>query len=311
MNPIKDGVWPTMVTPFTADNRIDYAGVEQIISFYAQRGAAGIFAICQSSEMFFLSPKERAELAKFIAGHTPPGMEVIVSGHTSTDPDAQLREAEAMMCEGISAYVVLPNRFADAGESDDVLLERMQKFADRCEGIPLGIYECPYPYKRTVSPKVLKWCADSGKFLFLKDTCSDPAQIAEKLAIAKGSGLKLFNANTATLLESLRGGAAGFSGVMGNFHPELYVWLCQNYRKHPETAQKLQELLTVCSLIENSEYPVCAKYYLQLEGLKIGLYSRSNNPKNFTEAFRINVSHLRGLIQSAKKILEERGERIL
>ena len=311
MNPIKDGVWPTMVTPFTADNRIDYAGVEQIISFYAQRGVAGIFAICQSSEMFFLSPEERAELARFIAGHTPSGMEIVVSGHTSTDPDAQLREAEAMMCAGISAYVVLPNRFAAAGESDDILLERMQKFAEGCKGIPLGIYECPYPYKRTVSPKVLKWCVDSGKFLFLKDTCSDPDQIAEKLAIAKGSGLKLFNANTATLLDSLRGGAAGFSGVMGNFHPELYVWLCQNYESSPKTAQKLQELLTVCSLIENSEYPVCAKYHLQLEGLSIGLYSRSSKVEDFTEAFQINVRHLRGLVQSAKKILEERGERIL
>ncbi len=31
---------------------------------------------------------------------------------------------------------------------------------------------------------------------------------------------------------------AGYSGVMANFHPDLYVWLCKNYKKQPEKAQE-------------------------------------------------------------------------
>ena len=91
-----------------------------------------------------------------------------------------------------------------------------------------GFYECPYPYKRVLSAENIKWCADTGRFFFLKDTCCDARQIQEKLKVLKGTQLKLYNANTATLLESLRGGAAGYSGVMANFHPELYEWLCKN-----------------------------------------------------------------------------------
>ena len=37
----------------------------------------------------------------------------------------------------------------------------------------------------------------------------------------------LFNANAQTLLPSLELGAAGFSGVMANFHPDLYARLYQ------------------------------------------------------------------------------------
>ena len=46
---INNGVYPTMLTPFTEDNRIDYNAVEQLLEFYASRGVKGIFAICQSS----------------------------------------------------------------------------------------------------------------------------------------------------------------------------------------------------------------------------------------------------------------------
>lgn len=73
--------------------------------------------------------------------------------------------------------------------------------------IRFGLYECPYPYKRVMSPKVTEWCASTGRFYFLKDTCCDADQIREKLAICKDTHLKLYNANTATLLESLKDGA--------------------------------------------------------------------------------------------------------
>ena len=41
-------------------------------------------------------------------------------------------------------------------------------------GVPLGIYECPAPYHRLLTPEMLAFCAGSGRFLFIKDTsCVD------------------------------------------------------------------------------------------------------------------------------------------
>ena len=62
---IASGVWPVMITPFTEDNRIDYDGVLKIIEWYDKMGVDGIFAMCQSSEMFELTPQERLELIRF------------------------------------------------------------------------------------------------------------------------------------------------------------------------------------------------------------------------------------------------------
>ena len=86
------------------------------------------------------------------------------------------------------------------------------------------------------------------------------------MQLIKDNTLELYNANSATLLDSLKMGAAGYSGIMANFHPELYVWLMKNYLNYSKEAEEVQELLTVCSLIEAHQYPMIAKYYMRLNG---------------------------------------------
>ena len=233
MENIKNGVWPTMITPFTDKDKIDYKGIEKLLEFYDEKGVAGVFAVCQSSELFLLSREEKKELIRFITRNVSKDMQVVTTGHTADTLEEQLRDAEEMMCEGVKAYVILPNRFAKAEESDDILTERMGQFLEAFPGVPLGIYECPHPYKRTLTPKVLEWCISTGRFQFIKDTCCDLEQIEEKLKLTKAAGIKLFNANSATLLQSLKMGASGFSGVMANFHPEFYVWLCEHFEAEP------------------------------------------------------------------------------
>ncbi len=105
--------------------------------------------------------------------------------------------------------------------------------------------------------------------------------IAGKIKAVEGTGLKIFNANAAILLETLRMGCAGYSGVMANFHPELYAWLCKNYLEQPEKAEQVQDFVGFFSVAECQQYPVNAKYYLGLEGMDIGYASRARNSAEF------------------------------
>ena len=100
---IPNGVYPTMITPFTKDNKIDYAAVEALINWYAGKKVDGIFAICQSSEIFFLSFEERLELLHFVMQHTPKNISIVASGHVADDLDTQIEEAKAFIDEGIDA----------------------------------------------------------------------------------------------------------------------------------------------------------------------------------------------------------------
>lgn len=289
---IPDGVYPTMVTPFTADNKIDYNGVLKILEWYSENGVDGIFAICQSSEIFFLSFEERLELLKFIVKNLPKGMSIVASGHTADDLDTQIYEANAFIDQGIDAYVFIANRFAKQDEGDDVFLANYEKMVSSIPEIGLGVYECPYPYKRLMSPEVLRQCALDGKLKFLKDTCCHIEEIKAKLAAVDGLGLKIYNANSAILLESLEAGCSGFSGVMGNFHPEIYSWLCKNYKAEPEKAKEVQAFLAFASLAECQYYPVNAKYHLGLCGVDIGYDARVKDAANFSESKKKEIDQM-------------------
>ena len=49
------------------------------------------------------------------------------------------------------------------------------------QNLPLGLYECPLPYKRLLTEKMMRWCAENGRFSFVKDTCCDAATIRRRL----------------------------------------------------------------------------------------------------------------------------------
>ena len=300
---IPDGVYPTMITPYTTDNKIDYNGVEQLLHWYKERGVAGIFAICQSSEIFFLSFEERLELLRFIIAHKPEDMTIVASGHTADDLDTQIYEANHFIDCGIDSYVFIANRFAKADEDDDILWKNMEYVASKLPEIGLGVYECPYPYKRVLSPYLMKKMAETGRYQFLKDTCCDIELIKEKLKAVEGSPLKIYNANSATLLDSLKLGCAGFSGVMANFHPELYADLCNIYKSDPAKAEKLQNFVGFFSVAECQCYPVNAKYYLTLDGLDINIDSRARNKAEFTDNRKAEIIQMRELTLDYKKFM--------
>lgn len=275
-----NGVYPVMLTPFTENNEVDYKALGKLIDWYIEKGVNGLFADCQSSEMFFLSLEERVKIGEFVKKHADGRVPVVTSGHISDSLEDQAKELTAIAGTGADAVILLTNRLAKENESDEVWLENLKKLLEMIpKDVPLGFYECPYPYKRIISPELLKWCADTGRFYFIKDTSCDIENMKAKLEVIKGTNLKLFNANTSTLLETLELGASGYSGVMANFHPELYVKLCNIYKEDPSKARKIADFLTVASLIERQVYPVNAKFYQKSIGNFNSIMTRTRDIK--------------------------------
>ena len=296
MKSIANGVWPTMITPYAEDGSIDYPTLEKLIEWYIRKGVTGLFAVCQSSEMVLLSLAERLDLAracvKFAGGRVP----VIASGHVAETLVDQVEEAKAMADTGVDAFVLVTNRLARRDESDEVFRRNLDIFLAAFDrDITLGFYECPAPYKRLLNPELVSYCASMGRFGFLKDTSCRMGDMAAKVAAAGDSGFKLFNANAPTLLDSLKAGAAGYSGVMTNFHADLYAWLCANWKRDPERARKLQDFIGFASVIEYQLYPINAMYAQRLEGVPFNLMSRRADVLGFGESMKLEVEQMMGV----------------
>lgn len=284
--------FPTMITPYNADGSVDYKTAEKYVDWYFEHGATGIFAVCQSSEIFFLTVEERVKLntvvynrAKELEKKYNKPFTVVSSGHVADDIDAQADELTRVCESGTDALILITNRLAKQDESDDVWIANAEKLLEKLpKDVALGLYECPHPYKRLVTPKVLNWCLSTGRFRYMKDTCCDAAEIARRMELLRGTPFMLLNANCQTLLASLRSGASGYCGIMSNFHPQLYTWLCSNFEKEPEKAEVVQALLGTIGFTEGGmPYPLTAKYHMGLEGIPTENVARNRKPEELTD----------------------------
>lgn len=296
MKDINFGTFPTMITPYHDDNTVDYEAVKNITNWYIENGCTGIFAVCQSSEMVYLSLEEKVKIAKTVVETVKASgkdVSVVASGHNSDDMDAQARELTAIAETGVDAIVWVSNRLDLHNDGDDVWIKNAEKLLSQLpEDIAIGIYECPYPYKRLLTEKIIDWCISTGRFTFIKDTCCDPDELDRRLEQIKGTTIRLYNANSQTLLYTLKKGCAGFSGIMANFHPDIYAWLCENYDKDEKKAQSVQNFICLASFLEVLAYPQTAKYHMNKVGVPMSLWSRSCDYKKFTKYQQMIIDDL-------------------
>ena len=304
--PAKKGIWATMITPFTEDDKIDFAAVEKMLEWYDRASIDGIFSLCYSSEILRLTSKEKNELFSFIFKNMPKGMGLAASGHSATDSVAQLDDLKALRDLGAPILVLVGNRLAAQDEDDNVLLERAYHIMKEIPDVPLGLYECPYPYKRSFSPQLLGTLAKTGRFVFMKETSCHMDEIQAKLEATKDTPFGLYNANSATLLSSLKAGAAGFCGIMCNFHPDLYAEMYQAFLNGNDAlARKIQALLGVLSVYEHQYYPVNAKAYLKQEGLGFTERSRLQDCAGLTYGMRVELDEMRELTEIARELIRK------
>ncbi|MBF9017993.1 MULTISPECIES: dihydrodipicolinate synthase family protein [unclassified Oceanispirochaeta] len=297
---IVNGVYPTMLTPYNTDQTIDYEALKRLIEWYIDRGIDGLFAVCQSSDMFELSRDERVELCRNTVKIADGRYPVMASGHVSDTIEGQINDMQAIAETGADALVLVSNRLAAPWEDDKVWLNNLNKLMKGLpEDLPLGFYECPYPYKRILSAEVVKELIAMGRFEFIKDTCCDPEMIKERAALSKGTKLKFFNANAATLLMSLKEGFSGYSGIMTNFHSDLYYKLCHDWEKMGQEAEELQNYLGCSSTIENQFYPANARYNLIKEGVMTNLVSRRQDARlrQMTESQKLEIEQFYAVSQ--------------
>ncbi len=270
-----------MLTPFNLKAQVDYEVVSQLIEFYLAAGVKGLFANCLSSEMYSISETERLELTRHIVRKVDGRVPVVATGSFGLTIEDKVDFTKRIYNTGVNAVILITGHFANVDEGDDVLMRNFNKMFELTDNIPLGLYECPAPYKRILTPAVFKDLLDSNRIVYHKDTSIDRDKIEAKLNLVKLSKSKRFefyDAHTPNAMTSLRAGARGMSSIAGNFYPEILVWMCNNATDPAKKAEVewLQSELTRVDPLIHVAYPMSAKYFLRKRGLPVRTISRAH-----------------------------------
>jgi 4-hydroxy-tetrahydrodipicolinate synthase len=268
-----------MITPFNLKAKVDLEVVSELVEFYLSTGVKGLFANCLSSEMYSISEDERLELTRHIVKEVRGRVPVVATGSFGLTIPDKSEFAKKIYDTGISAVILITGHFANIEDNDETLLSNFHKMFRLTPGIPLGLYECPAPYKRILSADVFKALLGSDRLVYHKDTSLDLEKIKAKLDLVKQhSTMEFYDAHTPNAMYSLQMGAKGMSSISGNFYPEILVWMCNNAR-NPDKLEDVKWLQAELSRVDpliHIAYPMSAKYFLKKRGLHIRTISRAH-----------------------------------
>jgi 4-hydroxy-tetrahydrodipicolinate synthase len=265
-----------MLTPFLDSGAVDYPGLRALTDLYLEAGATGLFANCLSSEMYELSEQEQIDVTQTVVDQVAGRVPVVATGTFPGTVSEQAAFVKRIYETGVQAVIVITGLMAEESESDDVFVDRMLELISLTDNVPLGLYECPVPYKRLINSEILETLIATGRIIYHKDTCLDLDEVKRRIAVGKGYKFGLYDAYMVNAVASLRAGAAGLSCIQGNIFPELIVWICDHYNDPELQAEmsQVQQFLEDSMDIVHSAYPVIAKYSLQKRGFPISLYTR-------------------------------------
>lgn len=284
------GFWPVMMTPYHEDMSIDYGGLKGLIDWYEQAGSTGLFANCASSEMYQLTAEERIEMTRFIVENSK--VPVVATGTFYDNPEDNIAFIQKIYKTGVEAVVMIPSILVEKGASDGELLKNFQIVMDQTNDIPLGIYECPGPYHRLISPEMVNQLQSTGRFYYFKDTSCDAEIVAQKIDASSGSSLGIYNAHSPDVLHSIQHGGDGISCIAGNYYPELfaYLWAKGRKKKVSKSVRKVNDFILANDPVISKKYPLAAKYFMNLRGLDVTVNSRKNTAKlNRSDEDRLNA----------------------
>ena len=259
-------VWPVMLTPMNFDRTIDWDGVDRITDWYIDAGITGLFTNSRSSEVEFLSPEERVELAARVVKRANGRAAVVATGTFGASAEEEIESIKQIHDVGADAVVLLTNHLGSQARSEAEWVGKLETIVEGTGDIKLGFYECPTPWKRLVPKHVFNWAAQTGRFVFHKDLTFNMDDIVDKIEAAKGTPLRIYNGEITSTYQSIIAGAHGHSGYASSLNPQLMVWLCANAHLDTDEVRLVQQLMSVFERMINLGYPSSAKQLLAATG---------------------------------------------
>ncbi len=299
------GLWPVMLTPLKDDNTLDLDGLRKLTDYYLAAGANGMFANCLSSEMFQLTDDERLTITQTVVKQCEGKVPVVATGSFTAEVSKSAEFIKKIYDTGVEAVVLTSSIVVSPLESEVVFKQRLEEILEKTGDIPLGMYECPVPYKRLISTDIMRWMGETGRFLYHKDTSCDSDNIRAKIEAVKGSNLNIMNADTPTALDTLSDGGQGISPIAGNFYSEPYAYMIKTFIEEGRTPEleELSSYLGIMDAFTDKFYPLSAKLFLQKRGLGITAVTRIPIP---SLAYR-DWHNLNALMVMIKSLAEKFG----
>ena len=217
------GVIPPLLTPLTADGRLDLPSLERLVEHHVAGGVDGLFVLGSSGEVAFFEDEMREEVltqaVRLVAGRVP-----VLAGIIDTQTRrvlAHLRRAEEI---GVAGVVATAPFYAITGPEE---IENHFRAIAAATDLPVFAYDLPVCVHTKLDPALLVRLGSEGVLTGVKDSSGDDVTFRRLVMMneAAGAPLTLLTGHETVVDGAYLAGGHGSVPGLGNVDPGGYVRL--------------------------------------------------------------------------------------
>lgn len=216
MHPEWKGVYPALLTPFTADDLLDMPLFEKNLAAQLEAGVQGIIIGGSLGEASTITEKEKEELTRFAADFCKDKIPVILNIAESTTSEAVRQAALARQWGADGLMLLPPMRY----KSDDRETITYFKTVTASTDLPVMIYNNPVDYKIDTRPDMFNALLECENITALKESSRDVTNLT-RMKNRFGDRFKVLCGVDTLAMEELCLGADGWvAGLVCAFPKE-------------------------------------------------------------------------------------------
>ncbi|WP_320779246.1 dihydrodipicolinate synthase family protein [Streptomyces sp. CRN 30] len=224
------GVVPPVCTPLDASGEVDTASLTRHVERLVDAGVHGLFALGSSSEVAFLTDRQRATaldtVVETVAGRVP-----VLAGVIDTTTPRVREHALAARTAGADALVATAPFYARTHPAETARHFRTLRAS---VDLPLYAYDLPVSVHSKLSATLVRELAEDGTLAGVKDSSGDERGLRRLLVELGGRhgradgpapSFAVLTGSELTVDAALLAGADGVVPGLGNVDPAGYVRL--------------------------------------------------------------------------------------
>ncbi|OAP36264.1 dihydrodipicolinate synthase family protein [Sinorhizobium glycinis] len=261
------GVMPALVTPFDANNRIDFKAFEKLLAHLREAGVTGWVPNGSTGEYFSQSTEERRDVLQFVKDFAKPG-EILIAG-TNAPATREVIEQTAIAKEiGYDTVLLAPPFYTRPTQAE--LIRHYETVLDAVD-VNLVLYSYPAKDGSDISFELMDHFADNRRVIGIKES-SGVLQRAIDIASRYEGRIQLVSGSDDIALDFMFWGAESWICGPSNCMAKACCDLDRTFRAGDldQARAQMKTLYRAMNILESGKFVQKIKYGCELQGLPMG-----------------------------------------
>lgn len=268
MEKLFTGIYPPIITPFTADGNVDYEAIKFNIKKWNESKLSGYIVLGSNGEYIYLDYEEKLKIIRLVVENAADGKKVVAgTGCESTKETIKLsREAGVL---GVNGVLVINPFYYGGAMTGSILLNHYRQVADNIE-VPLLLYNVPKFTGLNMDAGLVAQLSEHPNIVGIKDSTGNVAQLGEIIS-QTGEDFNVLVGTASVLSSAIALGAVGGILALANIAPDHSVKIMKLVKAGKyEQARQLQLRMIPVNKVVTATYGIaglkCALNHLGYRG---------------------------------------------